>query len=208
TPPAIHAPAKPCADYAPVGLTVGASKTVTSPDCRWAIFWADADHPRPAFPVSGWRNDNTPLIDLKTNKVVATFFMEESSMVHWLKDDRHLIINYFDGSGAAEPLAISLPPFAGKPVDLAALVLPDVLRRIHKRQAQVYHYYVYFFKDAGDRVMISAEPVFTIKGEDGPGDSRCLIYSIDKATFRHYRLVKYFHDDDAHPCPSNPDEKW
>jgi hypothetical protein len=141
--------------------------------------------------------------------MVATFEMSRSASLHWLEDGAHLIVNYLSGSGSAEPLAIRLPsnPTAAQaaaPIDLSEVVFGDVMKRIGKSSEQVYHFYAYYTADMGDRVLISAEPVYTLRGDTGPGGSACLIYSIDKATFRDARLVEQLPENT--PCPNGPEE--
>jgi hypothetical protein len=147
--------------------------------------------------------------DAATGKVVATFEMSRSASLHWLDDGAHLIVNYQSGSGSAEPLVILLPSRpqsaqAAAPIDLSEVVFGDVLKRVNKSSEQVYHFYAYFTADTGDRVLISAEPVYTRRGKTGPGASACLIYSVDKATFRDARLIERLPENA--PCPTGPTE--
>jgi hypothetical protein len=201
-PPAIEAP---CANHAPVGIVVGIAKKAPSPNCKWAFVTGDTELRKaddPAWPGQ----DTAGFIDARTGAVVSSFYMDASAMVHWLRDDKYAIVNYFDGSSAAQPLLFNLVK-AKHPTDLAELVFPDVLKRIHKRRSHVYHYYVYFIADEERRITISASPDFTLVGDEGQGDSRCYIYSIDKITLK-YHFVQRLAYDDTHPCPHNPDEKW
>lgn len=206
TPPAIHAPAKPCADYKPIMLTVGASITTYSPDCHWAFSVQASDEPPPLKVPGGFGDNNAVLINMSTGEKQSDFLMESSAALHRMKDGKYAVINYFDGSGAAQPLLFNLNK-KQPPADLAALIFPDILARIHKHKSQVFHYYVYFLKDEGKRITISANPIFTLVGDNGPGDGRCYIYSVEKATVR-YHFVKSLPEGDSHPCPYNQDEKW
>jgi len=206
TPPAIHGPIKPCADYKPVLLNAGESVTTYSPDCRWAFSVQASEQLPPLKVPGGFGNKNAVLVNMTTGERQSDFLMESSAALHWLRGGRHAVVNYFDGSGAAQPLLFNLGE-AKPPTDLAEMVFPDVLKRIHKRRSQVYHYYVYFIADEGKRITISASPEFTLVGDEGQGDSRCYIYSIDKITLK-YHFVQRLPYDDTHPCPHNPDEKW
>ncbi len=195
----------PCANYAPVSIVVGVAQRARSPNCKWTFVTSGADlgkNENPAWPGK----DTAGFIDTRRGAIVSSLNMEAGAMLHWLKDDKYAVINYFDGSGAAQPLLFNLGR-AKHPTDLAELVFPDVLKRIHKRSSQVYHYYVYFIADEGRRITISASPDFTLVGDEGQGDSRCYIYSIDKITLK-YHFVQRLPYDDTHPCPHNPDEKW
>ncbi len=208
---AVHAPTKSCTDGKPQDFSVAASAVLRSPDCRWLIAYkADSDR-APDIHLNQPLADNIAVVaNHSTAQVVASFSMERSASVYWLEDRRHVIVNYFEGSGSTRPIAILLPQDhssrrGNAVIDLAKLLYPDVLKRIHKRSRQVYHYYVYFVEDRGNRIVISALPEFVINGDSGPGDGRCLIYSIDKTTFR-YRFVRGWRDTDEHPCPQNRDE--
>ncbi len=210
-PPALSAPVMPCGDLKQQRIWVGDKAVVLrSPDCKWILAYRSTTGSASAPPIK------EPLIaeiatiaDAATGKVVATFEMSRSASLHWLDDGAHLMVNYLSGSGSAEPLVIQLPSApeaaqAAAPIDLSDVVLDDVLRRIGKSSEQVYHFYAYFTADTGDRVFISAEPVYTLRGDAGPGGSACLIYSIDKATFRDARLVEQLPENT--PCPNGPAE--
>jgi hypothetical protein len=143
-------------------------------------------------------------IDRSTQKVISRYFM------HWQNDGRSLIVNYFSGSDRARPLIIRLVQEpAQTPIDLSELIYSDVLTRLKKTDDQVYHYYVYYIADLGDRVRVSAQPDYTLEGTDGSGWGRCLIYTVNKAnfvTFRFEREIPWQRDDLE--CPRHPDEKW
>lgn len=210
-PPALSAPVMPCGDLKQQRIWVGDKAVVLrSPDCKWILAYRSTAGSASAPPIK------EPLIaematiaDAATGRVVATFEMSRSASLHWLDDGAHLMVNYRSASGSAEPLVIQLSsvPEAAQPaapIDLSEVVFDDVLKRIGKSSEQVYHFYAYFTADKGDRVLISAEPVYTLRGEVGPGGSACLIYSIDKATFRDARLVE--RQAENRPCPNGPVE--
>ena len=210
-PPAISAPVMPCADLKPQRIWVGAEPTVLrSPDCRWILAYRPTSGSASASPIKGPQvAEMATVADAATGKVVATFEMSRSASLHWLEDGTHLIVNYSSGSGSAEPLVIRLPSGpaatqAAAPIDLSEVVFGDVLNRIGKSSVQVYHFYVSFTADKDDRVLVSAQPVYTLRGETGPGGSACLIYSIDKATFRDARLIEQLPENA--PCPNGPAE--
>lgn len=208
-PPVLSAPAHRCADDRPQNIAVGDQAVVLySPDCKWILAYKSETGLLPGSPIKATLAAETAAVaDASTGEVIATFEMSGSASVHWLSDGQHLIVNYFAGSDSARPLAITLSHGSGRPVDMSEVVLPDVLKRIGKRQQQVYRYYGYFVADKGDRVVISAEPNYTLRGDAGRGASACLIYSIDKTTFHDARLIERLPDNDVRPCPHNPDEK-
>ncbi|MEQ1784292.1 MAG: hypothetical protein ABMA14_23300 [Hyphomonadaceae bacterium] len=210
-PPAISAPVMPCGDGKHQRIWAGDETVVLhSPDCRWILAYRPIAGSPPASPLKEpLAAEMATVADAVTGKVVATFEMSRSANLHWLDDGTHLIVNYLSGSGSAEPLVILLPskPQSAQttaPIDLSEVVFNDVLKRIGKSPEQVYHFYAYFTADKGDRVLISAEPVYTLRGEVGPGASACLIYSIDKATFRDARLIEQL--PETTPCPNGPAE--
>ncbi|MFT4074660.1 MAG: hypothetical protein QM647_03945 [Asticcacaulis sp.] len=220
TPPAVHAPAEACADYTPVNLHVLRTTIATSPDCRWAVvvvgsedIEAGQNNPTPfKLPKLTEETENAFVIERATGKITYRFEMVRSASLHWLKDNRHLIINYFEGSGTDIPLLFVLKPSqTHNPVKLSELVWPSVLKRAgipytptNASSHWVYHYYVNFIEDKDERLLISAQPWYTQKGDEGPGIVKCYIYSISKATLR-YRFVR---EDNIDNCPRNPDEKW
>jgi len=196
-PPAVSAPARPCSDGKPHDFNSGESGFWRSPDCRWVLaFKSDTDAGPDIHLKRRLEDDEAVLSESVTGKIVASFDMERSATVYWLTDRKALIVNYYAGSDSTRPLVIRLSSgVSHKPTDLSATVYPDVLKRIHKRPSQVYHYYVRFVADLGDRITIAASPDFVRHGEEGEGDGRCYLYSVDKATFRHYRFVKQLPDD-------------
>ena len=119
------------------------------------------------------------IADVTTGKVAATFEMSRSASLHWPDDGAHLIVDYPSGSGSAEPLVIQLPSIpeaarAAAPMDLSEVVFDDVLKRIGKSSQQVFHSCAYFTADKGDHVLISAEPVYTLRGDAAPPRRGCL----------------------------------
>jgi hypothetical protein len=210
-PDAISAPVMPCGDGKHQRIWVGdATDILHSPDCRWIVAYRSiSGSPSASLLKDPLAGDMATVADAVTGKVVATFEMSRSASLHWLDDGAHLIVDYLSGSGSAEPLVILLPPQPRSaqttaPIDLSQVVFGDVLKRINKSSEQVYHFYTYFAADKGERVLISAEPVYTLRGSTGPGGSACLIYSIDKATFRDARLVERLPENA--PCPNGPTE--
>jgi len=201
----------PCGEVEHQLVWVG-DKTATlhSPDCRWILAYRSTSGSPSVSPAKGSLvAELATVFDAASGKIVATFEMSRSASLHWLEDGAHLIVNYRSGSGSAEPLVILLPsnPRAAQaepPIDLSEVVFGDVLKRIGKSSEQVYHFYAYFTAEKVDRVLISVEPVYTLSGETGPGGSACLIYSIDKATFRDARLIERLPENT--PCPIGPIE--
>ena len=179
-------------------IHAGCTRRLSSPDGKWEIVIKGDDDTTPAVYVDRPLKDDVAVVAERSGHVVATFDMQRWSHAYWLKDGRNLIVNYFAGSDSTRPLVFPLKTSHTAYIDLSQLVFPDVLRRIHKRQRQVYHYYVWFLADEGDHITIAAEPEFTIHGDYGPGDGRCLIYSVDKATFHRYRFLHEMPDD---KCP-------
>lgn len=210
-PPAISARVMPCGDVKHQRIWVGDETVILrSPDCRWILAYRSTSGSPSASPVKEpLVAELATVVDAATGKMVATFEMSRSASLHWLEDGAHLIVNYRSGSGSAEPLVIRLPsnPIAAQaaaPIDLSEVVFGDVLKQIGKSSEQVYHFYAYFTADKGERVLISAEAVYTLRGETGPGGSACLIYSIDKTTFRDARLIERLPENA--PCPIGPTE--
>ena len=210
-PPAISAPVMPCGNGKHQRIWVGDETVVLhSPDCRWILAYRSISGSPSASPLKEpLAADMATVADAVTGKVVATFEMSRSANLHWLDDGAHLIVDYLSGSGLAEPLVILLPSKSRSaqtttPIDLSEVIFGDVLKRINKSSEQVYHFYAYFTADKGERVLISAEPVYTLVGNTGPGGSACLVYSIDKATFRDARLVEQLPENA--PCPDGPTE--
>ena len=220
-PPAVHAPAKACADYNPVNLHISWTTVALSPDCRWQLVsLGDDDIAKGSAALDTWHlphslaaaRNRAFVIERATGKVAYSFEMERSASAHWLRDNRTLVVNYFAGSDATLPLMFPLSPGPLRaPVDLAKLVAPSVIEKLpiaDRRPVgvnrKIYHYYVNFVEDAGDRLIVSADPEFTLKGDTGPGGGRCYIYSVSKTTLR-YRFVRA---DDDETCPHNADEKW
>jgi hypothetical protein len=193
----------PCGDVLTVHeIHVSCSRRLVSPDGRWQVVIKGEDGPGPQVHLDRALAEDTAYVADSKSHVIASFDMQRNAKIYWLKDGQTLIVNYYAGSNRTRPLAIRLGHVQGQPLDLSELVLPDVLKRIHKRQRQVYHYYVRFLADQGNRVTFAAEPEFTINGNYGPGDARCLIYSIGKATFHSYRFVREVPDD---KCPETAD---
>ena len=184
-------------------IHAGCTRRLVSPDGRWQVVIKGEGEPAPAVNISRQLKDDNAVVADHAGHVIAVFDMERDARLYWLKDGRHLIVNYFAGSDSTRPLAFNLNAGHSAPVDLSALVFSDVLRRIHKRRRQVYHYYMWYLRDEGDYVTFAAEPEFTIHGDYGPGDGRCLIYRVDKATFRGYRFVREAPDD---KCPQTPSD--
>ena len=210
-PPAISAPVMPCGDGKHQRIWAGDETVVLhSPDCRWILAYRPIAGSPTASPLKEpLVADMATVADAVTGKVVATFEMSRSADLHWLDDGAHLIVNYLSGSGSAESLVILLPSRpqpaqTAAPIDLGEVVFGDVLKRIGKSPDQVYHFYASFTADKGDRVLISAQPDYTLRGDTGPGGSACLIYSIDKATFRDARLIEQLPENA--PCPNGPTE--
>ena len=127
-----------------------------------------------------------------------------------MDDGRHLVVNYFAGSGADVPLVVVLQPGPQhQPVDLAERIRPDVLHRLNRKDSQVYHLYVDFIAEDSDTVTVSAQPDYILDGESGPAWGRCFIYRVDKATFSRLSFVREVAwQGDNLPCPHYPDEKW
>jgi len=218
--PTIFAAARPCADYKPVNLHISYTTIATSPDCRWQVVSLGDDdiaigasslilsHSPPITPASRYR---AFVIDRQSDKAIYQFEMERSASLHWLHDNRHLVVNYFAGAGSDIPLFFTLK--AGKtrlPANLAARVYTDAVRRVPVQDRrpygvsrQIYHYYVNFIEDTGGDVLISAEPWYILHGYEGEGASKCFIYSVSKTTLR-YSFVR---EDNIDNCPRNPDEK-
>lgn len=208
-PPAAPAPKDPCSQMPALELHVMCTSVITSPDGRWKLVVLGDDNQTAKIQglyLPKGRDPRGFLFDTRSHRVVYKFEMERSAQAHWLKDGRTLVVNYYAGSDSTRPLAMRLSHSGGaKPRDLSTLVYADVLKRIRKNNSQVYHYYVRFLSDQGSRITIAAEPEFVKHGEHGEGDGRCYLYSVDKATFRHYRFVKALSDE---TCPGNADEDW
>lgn len=196
-PPAVSPPAKLCSNGKPQDFNSGDSSFWRSPDCRWVLAFKGDTAPQPSIRLDHkLKDDEAVLAEASTGKIILSFNMERSATAYWLTDRKALVINYYAGSDSTRPLVIRLGLSSfSKPIDLSLLVYPDVLKRIHKHSSQVYHYYVRFVADHGDQVTITASPDFVKHSEEGEGDSRCYLYSVDKATFRHYRFVKELPDD-------------
>ncbi len=210
-PPAVSAPQDPCDTMPATQMHVMCTTVTPSPDGRWKLVVAGDDDGRGAAKLRNLRLPQNPelrgaLVDVRTGRIIYKFEMERSAWVHWLPGGQILIVNYFQGSGTTMPLVFQLKQGPVKePIDLSALVFPDVLKRIHHRRNQVYHYYVNYVSDEDRDIVISAEPQFVLKGDEGPGDGRCYLYRVDKATFSHYRFIKEVPEDN---CPSHPEEHW
>lgn len=187
------------------------TSVVPSPDKRWQLVIAGDDNGKGAVKIRNLHLPQNPdergfLVDARSRRVLYQFEMERSAWAHWLPGGKILIVNYFQGSGTTMPLVFALKPGPVKrPVDLSKLVYSDVIKRIHHRRNQVYHYYVDYVSDEGRSIVIAAEPNFIKHGDEGEGDSRCYLYRVDKATFRHFRFVKEVREGD---CPTNADERW
>lgn len=165
----------PCRDIKQQRIWVGDKAVgLRSPDCKWIPAYRSTAGSASAPPIK------EPLIaeiatiaDAETAKVVATFEMSRSASLHWPDDGAHLMVDYPSGSGSAEPLVIQLPSIpeaarAAAPMDLSEVVFDDVLKRIGKSSQQVFHSCAYFTADKGDHVLISAEPVYTLRGDAAP----------------------------------------
>jgi len=190
-------------DLAANEIHVSCSRRLVSPDGRWQVVVRGDDGPALNIQLGRPFTDRAAVADA-SGRVIATFSMERSARIYWLRDGRGLVVNYFAGSDATRPLMIRLDRGRTKPVDVSAVLLPDVLKRVHKRYAQLYHYYVWFTRERGDRLTIVAEPESTLHGTTGPGGGNCLVYSVEKANF-HYRFLGEA-DPDGN-CPAVPGEK-
>jgi hypothetical protein len=180
-------------------IHVSCSRRLVSPNGRWQVVIKGEDGPAPNVRIDRRLLEDGAVVANREGHAIAVFDMERDARLYWLKDGRHLIVNYFAGSDSTRPLVIGLTGAKTKPVDLSELIFPDVLKRIHKRARQVYHYYVWFVSDDGPAVTIAAEPEYVLKGNYGPGGGTCLIYSVDKITFHGYHFVREVHDTDK--CP-------
>jgi len=192
-------------------LHVTCTSVIPSPDKRWQLVIAGDDNGKGAAKIRDLHLPQNPdergfLVDARTQKVVYRFEMERSAWAHWLPGGKILIVNYFQGSGTTMPLVFALKPGPVKrPVDLSKLVYSDIIKRIHHHRNQVYHYYVNYVLDEGQSIIIGAEPWFVKHGNEGEGDTRCYLYRVDKATFRHFRFIREVQDES---CPANADERW
>jgi len=217
SPPAIHAPVRPCADDKAVKLHISATTLANSPDCQWQIIFLGLEGATRAENALLWDAPeevfsgqyNLFVIEHATRKVIARTSLTSSAMAHWQKDGGLLVINDFAGSDFARPLVIELKsPPNQVPVDLSKLIYSDVLKRLKKTDDQVYHYYVHYIANLGDRIHVSVQPDYTLDGTAGPGWGRCFIYTFDKTnlfSFRFEREVPWKHHDLK--CPHHPDEK-
>lgn len=214
TPPAVHASFVPCDPSPKPGLNVGGSDVRFSPDCRWALVFKSDAGPPPAFLLAKPLEDDTAaVIDMTKGTERTRFEMVRDAYPHWLADGRHLIVNYYEGSGSTIPLAFDLTQGAGAPINLAEVVLRPSLQRAGITDPHsfginrwLYHYYVTYMDDGPAHVTVSAQLWYTPHGREGEGIVKCYVYSIDKATFRHYHFVREVTDEDA--CPGNDHETW
>jgi len=194
-------------------IHVMCSRRLVSPDGRWQVVFKSDSDPAPNARLDRPPKDDVAAVADRSGHVIASFHMERDARLHWLKDGRHLIVNYYAGSGETLPLAVSLTEPGVLPVDLSKRVLPDVLRRADIKDHRplgdnrwIYHYYVTYLEDRGDNLTVSAEPVYTPYGRSESGTAKCYVYKIDKATFRKVRFVHEIGKGDDLPCPHNTDE--
>lgn len=212
TPPAVHAPAAHCVPALETGINVVVSAVRFSPDCRTAMVFRGNSGAPPAYPLkTPLKMETAAVVDIATGTELARFEMVRDAYPHWLTDKRHLIVNYYDGSGSSIPLVINLTRHSPTPVNLADLVLrPTLLRaripdlRPFAVNSWLYHYYVAYLDDGPSHVTVSAQIWYTPYGRNGEGIVKCYVYSIDKATFRHYRFVREVKNN----CPGNENETW
>jgi len=221
TPPAIHASAKPCADYTPVNLHVLRTTTAISPDCDWAVVSIGDDDIKAGKNHTSYRlpklKENTPyrafVIERRTGRIVYHFEMEHSAQVHWLKDNSYLVVNYLTGGSLSTPLFFTLKSDRiHQPSNLANLIRADVERRANqsalgkgKGGTWLYHYYVDYIEDDGAGMTIAAETTLAPdEAHNLDGTDKCYVYRVSKTTLR-YRFVR---ESDIDNCPRNPDEKW
>lgn len=197
-----------CGDLAANELHVMCSSVITSPDRRWLIVIKGEGKAAPIVHLKRRPVDDTAIVaEARTGRTVATFELARDATVHWLKDERHVIVNYFEGSDVTRPLVVVLPYQKKQtPTDLQALIRKDVAQRVRRRTDQLDHFYTEFVSDDGDRVTISSEfrfPAGPWKDGNRPQHTKCYVYSVDKATFRHYRFVS---EPPLSDCPVNTDD--
>ena len=189
----------PCGDVLTAHeIHVSCSRRLVSPDGRWQVVIKGEDGPGPQVHFDRALADDTAYVADSKGHVIASFDMQRRATIYWLKDGQTLIVNDYAGSDSTRPLAIRLAYGQSQPLDLSKLIFPDVLKRIHKRVRQVYHYYVWFVAEAGSNLTVAAKPEYVLKGDYGPGGGACLIYSVRKTTFHSYRFVRNVPDD---KCP-------
>lgn len=207
-PPAVSAPATPCADAKPQMFFVR-STVVRSPDCHWLIAYKAEGEKPPSLRVDRPLVDDVAILaDARTGRTMARFEMARVAIVHWLKDGHHLIVNYQESTDGFRPLAFILPGRQGqRPVDLRTLVLPDAARRTRIPVRHLAYIFSDYISDDGARVTISVDFRFPkTKAEKDPfgyTGEKCFVYSVDKAGFRRYRFVR---EVPVSACPTNPDE--
>ena len=184
-----HHPHAVHADAAPTKGVCGAQKvslfwqTTTvkrSPDCQWMVVVrgdkppkVTLDHALPRHAVA--------VADAK-GRVVGRFDFQRSAEAWWL-DRRTLVVNDFAGSDTSRPLLFRLDAGGTAPVNLKALLTPDLVRRAGVSERDLDHFYAEYRPDRGARLRIAAR--FRVPGKtrrDGSQTQvqRCFAYSFDR----------------------------
>ena len=198
-PPAVHAPATPCANNAANPADhVGTLPTYFSPDCRWRLDFKVVDSDG---------NDCYMQLYLRaplSRRRLYSYCSETANVfLHWLGDGRAAVFNVYDGADSAEPYVMILdgqPRHA--PLNLAAILGRDFERRVKIDPKRfVYHFYASYEHETPDGIEVSLR-------EDDAGDqggavmTRCFTYHFLKPAYRRYKLISRIGpvDMDKAPC--------
>lgn len=169
--------------------------TFVSPNCRWVVRSED--------------KDRLSVFNAKTGRRIASFRMERSAAIHWLKDGQTLLINYYSGSNGSRPMLLRLDEKSGF-TDLSKVMFPAVTKRLRIHHDDVLHAYFTFFSEDEANLKVSVAIDYAIYKHrlNSPAEGRCLIYQVNKRVPVRYKLISVSDLTDDNPCPTNPEEHW
>jgi len=179
------------ADHAQFGLYTKSFISV-SPDCRWELrFKSD---------LSGG-DDRVRLYDHKSHRLMGSFDMVHTAWVHWLKDNKTLIVNYQLGPGGNEVWLFKLDGHS-KPVELGAVIRRDAEGRAQVKPKDEEGYYPVYVGDDRGRLNIAAGIHYGyqwVVSHLDQGDDVCYTYYIKKGHAYQFGFIKKI--EGAIGCP-------